>query len=257
MQKASSPKRILMTGCGSGFGKTMRIELLKAGHFVSSIGNHESDNYQANFALHSWDSLNDLMDEIDRDNAGQWFDALINNAGAMHLNFIEDYTEEQFGDAISVNLTAPLALMKHFIDRCEGLRQSLPERIPVGGWRIINTVSMAVKSPPRACIGYVAAKAGLEAATRALARELAPKPYILSCIAPCAVDRTGMQLQGWNHLIDDRNMSPSSATLYQSNNPMKRLAEHDEIFKVFKFAIEEMPAIMSGTTLYIPAASGV
>jgi NAD(P)-dependent dehydrogenase (short-subunit alcohol dehydrogenase family) len=115
---------------------------------------------------------------------------------------------------------------------------------------------LAVKTPVQAALGYVASKAGLEAATRALARELAKKPFVFINVAPGAVADTAMQRAGHEHLVKDRGMTPAQADSYQARNPLERLATHEEVCKVFEFAIDA-PQAMSGATLYMPSATGI
>lgn len=245
----SKPFKILMTGAASGFGQTMRHNLVRDGHTVVSIGIDGTDDYSGfDFRVLRWDDYYEIIHDVFECHGG--FDCLINNAGSIDLNFFKDQTHSQINDSLAVNLIAPLALMQAFLDL------SLASK-PV---RIINTVSMAIKTPPRACVGYVAAKAGLEAATRAVAREYALVSNIttiLCCIAPCAVENTTMQRQGLEHLVGDRGMTRQQAEAYQQNNPIGRMATHDEIYQIYKFAIESMPHAMTGTTLYVPAGTGV
>lgn len=177
-------------------------------------------------------------------------DVLINNAAVLEYGSLSHHNESQFTRVIDINLTVPFVLTKYFIDAWESY--------PSTELRIINMTSMAVKKACRMAPGYVASKAGLEALTRALARELAGKPYIFANVAPCSIEDTAMQREGIVNL-QTRGMTPEQAATYQAdtNGPMGRLATHDEIFKVVKFAVEDMPQIMSGTTLWIPAAYGI
>lgn len=171
-------------------------------------------------------------------------DILINNAGTMELNRFNEYRSDQLNKSIQVNLYAPLKLMQLFmLGRIKGIPSA---SIP----RVINTTSMAVRTPPRECVGYVASKAGLEAATRALAREI--PEAIFCCIAPAGVADTDMQRKGLDHLQKVRGMTPEAAARYQG-----RLITHDELWEVYRFAVEDMPHAMSGTVLTIPLACGV
>lgn len=199
-----SRKRILMTGCDTSFGRKLMMSLLESGHFVASIGTHPGDNYQYDFTKLGWNDYNDIIDEIDRHYAGEWFDVLLNCASFDLCGSSMDANETSMMDDLSVNLLAPLAIIKFFIDRCEGLRH-LPERIPKGSWRIINLIN----DRP--------AKMGLARAAEILAKDLITGPYIFANVLS---------------LLDI-------------------LIVEDSI-KIFKFAIEEMPVSMTGSTFRIP-----
>lgn len=165
-------KRILMTGCDTTFGHKLMMSLIESGHFIASIGTHPGDNYQYDLTKLGWNDYDDIIDEIDRHYAGEWFDALLNCASFDPCGSIMDASELSIMDDLSVNLLAPLAIMKHFVDRCEGLR-IMPERIPKeGGWRIINLVDDRF------------AKTSLVRATEILAKDLITGPYIFANIMP-------------------------------------------------------------------------
>lgn len=173
------------------------------------------------------------------------FDVLINNAATMILNEIEEYSPVDFMISLNTNLVAPFTIMRQFILAHQGM-----------ACRIINTTSMCVKTPSTRCPGYVASKAGLDALTRALARELALTNFIFCNIAPNVVDDTPMTEQGLHSLVKKRCFTKVEADKYMTP-PIGRRISHEEIYKVFKFAVEEMPRAMTGTTLYIPAGTGI
>lgn len=181
------------------------------------------------------------------------FDVLINNAGIMELGTIEDYTKHQFMESLEVNLLAPFVFTQQFVRVSLAQMRTFkrPGRFPK---RIINTTSMAVKTAATRCPGYMASKAGLEAMTRGFAKELGVA-FICCCIAPNCVEDTDMMEQGFKHLVEKRGFSVQEAIRYMTP-PIGRQIQHVELCKVFRFAVEEMPVAMTGTTLYVPAGCG-
>jgi 3-oxoacyl-[acyl-carrier protein] reductase len=105
-------------------------------------------------------------------------DVLVNNAGSPIVRAtIEDLTESDWERAIGVNLKS-VFLMSQAV-------------IPVfrrrGAGRIVNVSSLVARTGESSA-HYAAAKAGVNALTRALARELAPYGVAVNAVAPGLID---------------------------------------------------------------------
>jgi cyclic-di-GMP-binding biofilm dispersal mediator protein len=110
----------------------------------------------AQFDLRSPGSSRQLLDEaIDR--FGR-IDGLVNAAGVVAFGPIQDYPEDVIDDLISTNLLGPLHLMSAAVGR-------------VGGF-IVNISGVVAEEPFPGMAPYVASKAGLSSASRALGKEL-------------------------------------------------------------------------------------
>jgi benzil reductase ((S)-benzoin forming) len=111
---------------------------------------------------------------------------LINNAGVLEpIGPIGDCDDALLARNIQVNLIAPLILSRHFFQFSRGL--------PGYKW-IVNITSGASRSPYYGWSAYGAGKAGLDMATRAMAKEFSRiDPAFRACaVAPGTVD-TAMQ----------------------------------------------------------------
>lgn len=86
-------------------------------------------------------------------------DGVVNAAGVVSFGSLASHTEEVIDDVISTNLLGPLHLM------------AAAARHMQGGF-IVNITGVVAEQPFPGMSVYVAAKTGLSAATRALAREL-------------------------------------------------------------------------------------
>jgi len=127
------------------------------------------------------------FDAIERDIAGKAFDkaVLINNAGIVEPVAPLDRAEpEAIERNITVNLTAPLVLMRRFL--------AATEHVPLR--RVINISSGAGRRPIFGWSAYCAAKAGLDMATRVVALEAQVRGLAIDAVslAPGVID-TGMQ----------------------------------------------------------------
>ena len=84
--------------------------------------------------------------------------------------------------------------------------------------RIVNVTSMAGKDGVQYISGYSAAKAGVIAFTKAVAKELAQDGVLLNCIAPAMVE-TGLMAQ----------MTPEHIAASKAKIPMVRFLQIEEI----------------------------
>jgi pteridine reductase len=100
-------------------------------------------------------------------------DFLVNNASVYDAAPLAGIDDAAFERAVAVNLTAPF-----FLARDAGLLMRA-----AGFGAIVNVTDSLIDRPHPDRIPYFAAKAGLEAATRGLARALAPEVRV-NAVAP-------------------------------------------------------------------------
>ena len=104
-------------------------------------------------------------------------DVLVNNAGKMAIETIDQMTEASWNDIIGVNLTSVFLMTQAVLP---GMRARK--------WgRIINLSSVAAQAGSTMAVHYSAAKAGVIAATRSYARQLAREGITVNAIAPALV----------------------------------------------------------------------
>src|SRR5690606_34916722 len=111
---------------------------------------------------------------------------LINNAGTVEpIGLIGTVEEMKIGQALAVNLTAPMILSNAFISVLESFQ---------GRKRIVNISSGAGRNPYEGWGVYCTTKAGLDHFSRvvSLEQEKAKYPVDIISIAPGIID-TGMQ----------------------------------------------------------------
>ena len=91
-------------------------------------------------------------------------DALVNNASSFYPTKVGKLTEKAWQDLIGTNLKAPLFLAQAAATELKKRRGA-----------IVNIVDIHAEIPLKDYVIYTVAKGGLLAATRSLARELAPR----------------------------------------------------------------------------------
>ena len=182
-------KTILITGAAKRIGKEIALTFSQMGwniiiHYNSSkkdaqdladqINSHNLNSakiIQANLDISS--DVQRLVDESKL--CFDSIDVLVNNASTFYPTPIDDISEEHWDKLVGSNLKGPLFLI-----------QGLKEQLKSSKGSIINiTDTNLSKGVPNFSI-YSAAKAGLEAITKGLARELAPDIKV-NAIAPGAM----------------------------------------------------------------------
>ena len=103
-------------------------------------------------------------------------DILINNAGVLEHRPLLDITPDDWDGVLDLNLRAPFFCAQH-------AARVMKAR---GGGKIINLTDLAAFQPWTGYAHHCAAKAGLEALTRVLARGLAPEVQV-NAVAPGSV----------------------------------------------------------------------
>jgi len=105
-------------------------------------------------------------------------DILVNNAGIIRDQLLLAMSDEDLDAVIDLNLKAAVrvtrAAAKHMMRRRQG--------------NIINMSSLAATAPNRGQSNYVAAKAGLEGFTKAMAVELASRNIRVNAVAPGVIE---------------------------------------------------------------------
>jgi 3-oxoacyl-[acyl-carrier protein] reductase len=111
-------------------------------------------------------------------------DILVNNAGVYEFVPLEDVTEEHFHKHFDLNvlglILASKEAVKHF----------------TSGGSIVNISSIASTVTPPNSVVYSATKAAVDAVTRSLAKELAPRNIRVNAVNPGVVETEGVHTVG-------------------------------------------------------------
>ncbi|MFG3597746.1 SDR family NAD(P)-dependent oxidoreductase [Bradyrhizobium sp. RDI18] len=200
----SIPKVVLVTGGNSGIGKATAARLAAMGSIVvvgynsrRSLAEEVIDGLQGSrhvamrIAIDDPTSISEATAAVDKQYGR--LDALINCGGAttpVPAADLEALTNDIFDRTVTINLRGPFAMICAF--------RPLLER--GSGSAIVNISSIAARTGLGSSLAYLAAKAGVDALTIALAKVLAPRIRVFS-VSPAGVDtdfvagRTREQLQ--------------------------------------------------------------
>ena len=187
----NTPSTVVITGASSGIGLGLAQAYLERGFNVVANARTEERLAAAAMQLGNPARFLGVAGDIGRRDTAQQLidraverfgkvDVLVNNAGIFNAKPFVEYTEEELDQLVATNLKgfvyASQAAAKHMVARRQG--------------HIVNiTASIALQPNQQVPAALpVLIKGGINAATRALALELAPHNVKVNAVAPGIVD---------------------------------------------------------------------
>ena len=236
-----SKKTVLITGASRGIGKAI-LESFNNEYFIVGTGTSESSvqsileninsmNIDGNaFKLDLVDrnSIKDLSSLLDSKEI--YPDILINNAGITRDNIMLRMKDDEWYNVIDVHLNGQYLLIKSFIKKMVKNRWG----------RIINISSTSAVLGNKGQANYAAAKAGIEAMSRSLARELGSRNINVNCVAPGFIE-TDMT----------KEISDGNEDFLASQIPLGRLGKPNEIAEVVNFLASDQANYITGQTIHV------
>ncbi len=224
---------ILLTGASRGIGAAIHASLRARGCRIAAFSGKDGDLADPATAGRLWARA---LDELD----GR-IDVLINNAGlfeATPIDIADDAWLAGWQRTMDVNLTSAAQLSRlavlHFVDK--------------GGGRIVNVASRAAyRGDSPAHWHYAAAKAGMVAMTKTIARAYALDNVLAYALCP------GFTMTG---MAQDYLRSRGGEKLL-ADIPLGRVAMPDEIATMAVFCALDAPPSMTGAVLDANGASYV
>jgi 3-oxoacyl-[acyl-carrier protein] reductase len=236
-------KVILVTGGTRGLGQSIVTHLAREGaivycNFLKSKEEAESlvregeSRGERIFSIQTdvanLEEVERMVDEIYR----KWerIDALVNNAGITRDELLISMAKKDWDLVINTNLggvfNCTKAVAKYMITQKSG--------------RIINISSVAGERGGRGQSNYAASKGGINAFTRAVAMELAPKGITVNAIAPGVIE-TDMSSQVIRRARD---------TIVDSI-ALRRMGKAEEIAHVVVFLASDESSYITGEVIRV------
>ncbi len=160
-------------------------------------------------------------------------DILVNNAGSLVARMpMMEMTEKRWNEVLSLNLTSAMlcaqAVAPSMIERKSGA--------------IINVVSIAGRTGGGPGAGaYAAAKAGLVALTKSMAKELAPHGVRVNAISPGVIDTP----------FHEQFSTPEMIRSFISSIPLGRIGSARECATVIAFLASDAASFVVGETIEV------
>jgi meso-butanediol dehydrogenase/(S,S)-butanediol dehydrogenase/diacetyl reductase len=235
-------KVVLITGGGSGIGaaSARRFAAEGARVVVADIVAEAAQRIAAEIGSASLAVQGDIANPADAERMvdacvrhGGRIDVLHNNAASGAAGRIADVDPEQWNRTIAVNLTG------HFLMT----RAALPAMLAQGRGSIVNMATAAAVLVEEGIGAYATAKAGVIALTRQIAVEYGRHGVRANCICPGAV-ATPPTLAFIN-TVDGVQARMERA------NPLRRIAQPDELASVVVFLASDESSFVNGATIMV------
>ena len=229
-------KSVIITGAGKGIGRATAIEMNKYGAKVIAMARTQSDLDSLKSDIGCVTIKVDLSDNVAARVAMQkagTCDFLINNAGTNVPASVIEMTEEGYETVMGINLRAPLICAQEFARA----------RIACGGGgSILNVTSIAGHRGFQDHLCYAASKAGLEGATRVMAKELGEYGIRVNAVAP-TVTMTDLAALAWS--------DPAKSDPMMVRHPIGRFADVEDVASVIVMLLSNNASMVTGAILPI------
>ena len=229
-------KKVLISGASRGIGKSIAENLHTKGYKI--IGTATSDEgvkhlNEKGFVgiklnLNDIDSLNNISEIIKEEHKD--ISVLINNAGITRDNIVLRMSSDEWDDVINIHLNGMFKLSKIVL---KGM-------IKARWGRIINITSASASLGNRGQSNYAAAKAGVEAFSKSLSKEIGPRGITVNCVAPGFIE-TDM-----TSYINEKDKEELIKQI-----PLGRFGKPDEISKIIEFLVSDKSAYITGQTIHV------
>ena len=229
-------KTALVTGASRGIGRAIALELKSKDFSIIGTATSQAgvDTLIENgiegyiLDLNSPNSIGNFWEQLEADKKN--ISVLVNNAGITRDNIVLRMSDDEWSNIMNVHLNGTFQLCKR------SLKMMLKNK-----WgRIINISSASASIGNRGQSNYAAAKAGVEAFTKSLAKEVGKRDITINAVAPgfIATDMTE-QNDGVN------------AEYVIKEIPLARFGEPEEVAGLVNFLCSEKASYITGQTIHI------
>jgi 2-hydroxycyclohexanecarboxyl-CoA dehydrogenase len=239
-------KKALVTGGASGIGAAIARRLAAEGAEVT-VGDLNLDG-----ATKIAGEISGLPIELDVtdlgsaqaavESAGAPIDVLVNNAGTDEFGFFTQTTPEQWEKVIGVNLRGVL--------NCT--YAALPGMQEAGYGRMVNIASEAGRVGSKGSAVYSAAKGGVIAFTKVMARENARFGITANAIAPGPIETPLLMAAKQLGEVGEKIIETMKA-----GTQMKRLGQPEEVAATVAFLCSDDSSYVTGECIGVSGGMGM
>lgn len=232
--------RVLVTGAFSGIGLATSKLFLERGSKVIMMGRHVKEDIKSQleekypgqiFTYEGDVSQNDtvmlLFDFALEKTDG--VDCIVNNAGIINHGYLHEVSEFEWDELFNIDVKSIYLTAKFFI----------PDMIKKGKGAIVNTASISGLAGDYQMPVYNAAKGAVVNLTRAMALDYGEFNIRVNSVCPGATDTPML-----------KRHDP-----YATVNPMKRIANPEEVAKAIYFLASDEASYCNGVNL--PVTGGL
>jgi len=236
----------LVTGAARGIGRSVVAALAKDDFHVVALDRDFDGSDLAEseaLALLRYDltdiaGIAALVDSLGR------IDVLINNAGVQNGLAIDAYTEAARERILTVNLKAPVELIRTVSKQMLERHRAPPQRWAGSVGRIVNLTSVAAFMA-HSDLWYGVTKAGIVSLTRSFAAMLGPQGIQVNAVAPGPID---------TDMLNKFAQPERRAQLMQAVWS-RRAGTPDELAEVVRWLAADAPVILNGAVIDVTDGS--
>ncbi len=232
----------IVTGGTRGIGRATAEALLAAGADVICLYSHDETAAQEMRDAHQNSSGLRLekLDVADPDAVKTFWrkleaedlhpEILVNNAGIRKDAVVAMLPESDWNRVLDVNLTGAFLMAKYAVQSMSGRRYG----------RLVNITSPSGKIGFEGQANYAAAKAGMVALSKSLAKEVARRNITVNCVSPGFIDTDFI-----------RDLPEDQAKRYQQMVPLRRFGKAREVADAILFLASKEAAYITGAVLEV------
>jgi NAD(P)-dependent dehydrogenase (short-subunit alcohol dehydrogenase family) len=238
-------RKALVTGGAKGIGAAISRRLAAEGAEVT-IGDIDTEGAEQVAA--EVDARAVRLDVTDPDSARAavdgvgGLDVLVNNAGMDEFGFFTETDPDQWGRIMAVNMGGVFACT----------HAALPGMQQAGYGRIVSIASEAGRVGSKGSAVYSAAKGGVIAFTKTIARENARYGITANAIAPGPIDTPLLR-----SALEFGELGEKVVETMKSATQMRRLGEPDEVAAAVAFLASDDASYVTGETIGVSGGLGM
>jgi len=239
-----SKRVVVVTGGSRGIGRSICLRFAGEGARIVFV-HYDPDEAEADETLRllgdrgvearakkldvsSFADVERFFNEVVEESQG--LDVLVNNSGITRDALFVRMSEEQWDQALSVNLKGAFNCAK------AAVRFMVKQR----SGRIVNISSVVGQMGNIGQANYAASKAGIMGFTKSIARELAHRGITVNAVAP-----------GFINTEMTRSLPEKAKELFLNQIPMSRIGEPEEVAEVVYWLTSQGASYITGQVIHV------